>query len=183
MNYPTAEFASYADCDMDFVYKQLPPGLVPFWTTDNISLASDYWDNFKVNESAMELLEWATLGVCVHKKLNLDFPLRLERLLVGGFMSDCKKPCLTTEVSITKRASSTQKLQYNSIYFAIPSKISTTNIKEDSFQLMESLNFLGSNLGLWPGLGLFQLFEGLIALIVALKLMNKLKYLLASPKQ
>ena len=46
-------------------------------------------------------------------------------------------------------------------------------IKEDSFNLMESLNFLGSNLGLWPGLGLFQLFEGLVALIVALKLMNK----------
>ena len=98
-------------------------------------------------------------------------------------MSDCKKPCLTTEVSITKRASSPQKLQYHSIYFAFPSKISTTIIKEDSFQLMESLNFLGSNLGLWPGLGLFQLFEGLIALIVALKLMNKLKCFIAPTKQ
>ena len=63
LDYPTTEFASYADCDMDFVHKQLPPGLVPFWTRENISLASDYWDKFKVNDSAMELLEYATLGV------------------------------------------------------------------------------------------------------------------------
>ena len=107
--------------------------------------------------------------------------LRLEKLLVGNFMSDCKKPCLTTSVSITKRSSSVHKLDYHSIYFAIPSKIQTTMIKEDSFNLMVSLNFLGSNLGLWPGLGLFQLFEGLVALIVALKLMNKVKCILASP--
>ena len=47
---------------------------------------------------------------------------------------------------------------------------------------MESLNFLGSNLGLWPGLGLFQLFEGSIALMLALKLMAKLNWLLAPSK-
>ena len=90
---------------------------------------------------------------------------------------------MTTTVSISERAVSRHLVPYHSIYFTIPKKIPTTEIKEDSFELMESLNFLGSNLGLWPGLGLFQLFEGLIALIVALKLMNKLKYLLASPKQ
>ena len=109
--------------------------------------------------------------------------LRLEKLLVGNFMSDCKKPCLTTSVSITKRSSSVHKLEYHSIYFAIPSKIQTTMIKEDSFNLMVSLNFLGSNLGLWPGLGLFQLFEGLVAFIVALKLVNKLKSVLAPPNK
>ena len=61
-------------------------------------------------------------------------------------MSDCKKPCLTTSVSLTKRSSSVHKLEYHSIYFAIPSNIQTTTIKEDSFNLMVSLNFLGSNL-------------------------------------
>ena len=73
-------------------------------------------------------------------------------------------------------------MDYHSIYFTIPKKITTTRIKEDSFELMESLNFLGSNLGLWPGLGLFQLFEGAIALILALKLMAKLNWLLAPPE-
>ena len=32
-------------------------------------------------------------------------------------------------------------------------------ITVDKFSFMTSLNFLGSNLGLWPGLGLYQLFE------------------------
>ena len=27
----------------------------------------------------------------------------------------------------------------------------------DKFSFMDSLNFFGSNLGLWPGLGLFQI--------------------------
>ena len=70
---------------------------------------------------------------------------------------------------------------YHSIFFTIPSRIKTTVIKEDSFGLMESLNFLGSNLGLWPGLGPFQLFEGLITLIVAFKALEKFKLLLAPP--
>ena len=54
-------------------------------------------------------------------------------------------------------------MKKHSIFFTIPRRIKTTVIKEDSFGLMESLNFLGSNLGLWPGLGLFQLLEGVIA--------------------
>ena len=73
-------------------------------------------------------------------------------------------------------------MQYHSIYFTIPSKIQTTLIKEDSFVLMESLNFLGSNLGLWPGLGLFQLLEGIIAIIVAFKVFEKCKIFFAHKK-
>ena len=117
------------------------------------------------------------------RNLSSNFLLYfIERLLVGVFLSDCKKPCLTTTVSISERAVSTHLVDYHSIYFTIPKKILTTIIKEDSFELMESLNFLGSNLGLWPGLGLFQLFEGSIALILALKLMAKLNWLLAPSK-
>ena len=86
-----------------------------FWVTDNISLASDYWDKIEVNQSVIKTLDWATQG--------LSFP-------------------------------------YNSIFLSVPSTVLTTAIKEDSFELMESLNYLGSNLGLWPGLGLFQLFKG-----------------------
>ena len=86
-----------------------------FWVTDNISLASDYWDKIEVNQSVIKTLDWATQG--------LSYP-------------------------------------YNSIFLSVPSTVLTTAIKEDSFELMESLNYLGSNLGLWPGLGLFQLFKG-----------------------
>ena len=56
---------------MDFVHKQLPPGLVPFWATENISQASDYWDKFEVNLSNIyETLEYATLGVM--SRVNIE---------------------------------------------------------------------------------------------------------------
>ena len=65
VDYPTAEFNSYADCDMEWVHKQLPPGLLPFWATENISQASDYWDGSRINQSNIyETLEWVTAGVC-----------------------------------------------------------------------------------------------------------------------
>ena len=108
--------------------------------------------------------------------------LHLERLVVGGFISDCKKPCLTTTVSISESSVGKHSMPDHSIFFTFPSKIQTTVIKEDSFGLMESLNFLGSNLGLWPGLGLFQLLEGVIGIIVALKPFEKCKILFAHIK-
>ena len=40
LNYPTEEYESYADCDDHFLRKSLPSGLRPFWTVDNISVAS-----------------------------------------------------------------------------------------------------------------------------------------------
>ena len=36
----------------------------------------------------------------------------------------------------------------------------------DKFSFMDSLNFFGSNLGLWPGLGLFQIFELMVGIII-----------------
>ena len=97
-------------------------------------------------------------------------------------MSDCKKPCLTTTVSISESSVGKHSMPDHSIFFTIPRRIKTTVIKEDPFGLMESLNFLGSNLGLWPGLGLFQLLESLIVFIVALKPFEKFKMLFAHKK-
>ena len=73
VDYPTAEFASYADCDMDWVHKQLPSGLLPFWASRNISLASDYWDQFEINHSNIyETLEYVTSGVS-YVNIKKDF--------------------------------------------------------------------------------------------------------------
>ena len=112
----------------------MPEGLAPFWATDNISLASDYWDKIKDNQSVIKRLDWATQG--------LSYP-------------------------------------FHSIFLSVPSTVLTTAIKEDSFELMESLNYLGTNLGLWPGLGLFQLFEVSIIVILAYKMFDKFKFILA----
>ena len=36
----------------------------------------------------------------------------------------------------------------------------------DVFSLQESLNFLGSNLGLWPGMGLYQILELFVGMLL-----------------
>ena len=43
VNYPTEIFASYSDCDEEFLRKGMPDGLVPFWILpmENMSLASN----------------------------------------------------------------------------------------------------------------------------------------------
>ena len=44
--------------------------------------------------------------------------------------------------------------------------LSVKKTSVDRFNWNDFLNFLGSNLGLWPGLGLFQLFEWTFTFLV-----------------
>ena len=37
----------------------------------------------------------------------------------------------------------------------------------DEFSFMDCLNFFGSNLGLWPGLGLYQVMEAVMEIVIA----------------
>ena len=61
MDYPTENYSSYADCDDDFVRRSLPPGLVPFWAVDNISLASNNF-TFKTSDYQTRRLIGTGLG-------------------------------------------------------------------------------------------------------------------------
>ena len=45
----------------------------------------------------------------------------------------------------------------------------------DKFSFMDSLNFFGSNLGLWPGLGLFQLLEWIVGIFLVTQILKKIK--------
>ena len=45
--------------------------------------------------------------------------------------------------------------------------VRVTRTSLDRFDFMESLNFFGANLGLWPGLGLYQIMEGVLGIIIA----------------
>ena len=71
--------------------------------------------------------------------------------------SDCPLPCMTTSTSVRRTASSKQT-DYNStsVYLIFNTEVATTEVTLDRFEFVESLNFLGSYLGLWPGMGLFQ---------------------------
>ena len=46
--------------------------------------------------------------------------------------------------------------------FAFSDNVEIRKTTVDQFNFPESLNFLGSNLGLWPGMGLFQILEWIV---------------------
>ena len=39
----------------------------------------------------------------------------------------------------------------------------------DKFSFLDSLNYFGSNLGLWPGLGLYQILEWVVGILIIKK--------------
>ena len=70
-------------------------------------------------------------------------------------VSDCMIPCSRTTVAL--EMSSMEQHVGNYIYIAFTNVAEVTVVDVDNVSLMGVLNFLGSNLGLYPGMGLFQL--------------------------
>ena len=62
-----------------------------------------------------------------------------------------------------------------SLMFSDVVKVKKTSV--DKFSFMDSLNFFGSNLGLGPGLGLYQILEWFGGILIASKLIKKFKKL------
>ena len=83
-------------------------------------------------------------------------------LITGFFQSDCLLPCLRTEVNIEEGEESIRLGRaYVVLYFNDKVRVKKTSV--DRFSFLDSLNFFGSNLGLWPGMGLYQILEWIVA--------------------
>ena len=93
--------------------------------------------------------------------------------VTGSRPTSCKMPCLTTKTKVTLGPTA-GGFNKTIIRFTFPNQVSIKNVTVDKFEFMESLNFLGSNLGLWPGMGLFQMLEGALSVFVAYKVLNKI---------
>ena len=50
----------------------------------------------------------------------------------------------------------------------------------DKFSFMDSLNFVGSNLGLYPGLGLYQILEWMVGIFLVSKFFEKIRSMFMS---
>ena len=59
-----------------------------------------------------------------------------------------------------------------SLIFNTEVRIKKTSV--DQFSFMDSLNFFGSNLGLWPGLGLFQILESMVGILLVRQFWGKI---------
>ena len=59
------------------------------------------------------------------------------------------------------------------VSFNFDEEVRVKKTSVDQFSFMDSLNFFGSNLGLWPGLGLHQILEGLVGMVVVTQIIGR----------
>ena len=55
-------------------------------------------------------------------------------------------------------------------------KVKKTSV--DKFNFMDSLNFFGSNLGLWPGQGLYQIMEWMVGIFLVSQFVKKIRFMM-----
>ena len=140
-NYPNEEFDSYEDCDMvltrqtyqtRFHENNCGKGKIsPIFTTNNF--------------------DEVTRDMDANCSTRFGFGAALTT-------SSCPMPCTTTFTD-TMQTYINHGFKVRNIVFEFDKSVLVERIKVDTFQMMEALNFLGSNLGLWPGLGIFQLIQ------------------------
>ena len=95
----------------------------------------------------------------------------------GFLVSDCLLPCLRTEVRVEE--GTTSDLEDLAAYLLLfNNEVRVKKISVDQFSFMGSLNFFGSNLGLWPGLGLYQILEWWAGVTIVNKMCVKITSLL-----
>ena len=82
---------------------------------------------------------------------------KYDDLFSGILPSTCLVPCLRTVATVEEGTITTDKHFKFSLAFSNEVRTKKTSLVRFSF--MESLNYLGSNLGLWPGLGLYQILQ------------------------
>ena len=91
-------------------------------------------------------------------------------------VSDCLLPCVRTVATVVE--GTTTKWDGNLVFnLKFNDEVRVRKTSVDKFSFMDSLYFFGSNLGLWPGLGLFQLLEWMIGIILVTQILKKIRKL------
>ena len=95
-------------------------------------------------------------------------------LFSGLKISDCPLPCVRTVATVEEGTTS----MFNgwamfSLMFNEEVRVKKTSV--DKFSFMDSLNFFGSNLGLWPGLGLYQIIEWMVGIFLVSQIFEKIR--------
>ena len=82
----------------------------------------------------------------------------LDNFITGIISSDCKEPCQQTSTEVGFIAEEQNNYpNSNLIHISFTNDAKVTEVRLKKFSFMEMLNILGSNLGLYPGMGLHQL--------------------------
>ena len=95
-------------------------------------------------------------------------------LFNGLGVSDCTLPCVVTQASVVKGTTISILGNYSMIGLMFNDEVRVKKTSVDQFSFMGSLNFFGSNLGLWPGLGLYQILELAVGILIASQVLRKI---------
>ena len=66
----------------------------------------------------------------------------------------------------------------SSFYLTIDQKVKTEIVNVDEFKFNAFLNYLGANMGLWPGMGVFQILEGALCVLAGHKFFHNMRNML-----
>ena len=166
-HYPNKDYKSYAECDSIFVKNAYQAA---FQTEDcEVSYKEDITPIF-----ATKNLSEVPNFVIANCTISVPY---LGGILSGTNASPCFTPCNETQTySVLTSVKNADKSEIISIVF--DRRVMITNVTLDRFHLMESLNFFGSNLGLWPGLGIFQITKWLFEnIVLKLNIANLLEFI------
>ena len=88
-------------------------------------------------------------------------------------VSDCLLPCVRTEATVEEGTITKWEVGQSMFSLMFNDEVKVKKTSVDKFNFLDSLNFFGSNLGLWPGLGLYQILEGMFGIFLVSKFMKK----------
>ena len=74
-----------------------------------------------------------------------------------------------TEATLSKELTATKWYDSSMLSLMFNEEVRVKKTSVDKFSFMDSLNFFGSNLGLWPGLGLYQILEWIVGIFIVSK--------------
>ena len=95
-----------------------------------------------------------------------------DDLFSGVTVSDCLLPCVRT-VATVEEGTVTRLDGFSMFSLMFNNEVKVKKTSVDMFSFMDSLNFFGSNLGLWPGLGLYQILEGMVGMFLISQFIKK----------
>ena len=155
INYPNKNYENYSECEKNFMRDSLDnlglQNFIPFWATDDLSLVTEE-----------KLLMW-------------DDPLKYNLLSIfsGLASSKCKLSC--TRTSSTVHAVGKEFINGSmAVTIVFPEEITIEKTELIPLNILTSLAFLGSNMGLWLGFGILQIIELFSGAITAFSLKSKL---------
>jgi hypothetical protein len=134
-NYPNPDYASYRECDDQWMKDTVAPGLVPIWLADTMETVTI--QHTAPNHSSMSII---------------------EDMMDGTSFNNCPLPC-TTIYTNTRFLSETvtDGTETIDITFSPSVQVTTTNFMKPS--LSSFLSAVGGSVGLWLGLGALQAAE------------------------